>query len=319
MFAAPFVILKLVVSYRYVAMANKKGIKIVVQERSAQNKVKQVNKMKKTYQSKGNKTYMIVDTMKEVPHCRQGGKQKRKLSEMRYKKHSVIVHDTDSPPDRLFQQSRIPCNLPVIAENMLVKHLQRNGLHAEIDNLLCCRSDRTGVSCSESSTSSSETESCPSIATESDRLFQHSEIFSNLPVVAEDMLVRHLEKEGVSSELDDQLFHCSKEVDLPLAAKKILLQHLKKYNTTENEMGKNDEFVLYLPFVEYWRNEVNSKWQSVEEFEREVAVEFPLSFRWLITECARMLQMTIQELYYELMDVEDVCCLFRTHGESMVE
>jgi hypothetical protein len=306
------VILKLVVSYRYVAMANMKGIKVIVQERSAQNQVKQVSKMKTTYQSKGNKTYIIVDTMKNIPHCRQGEKQKRKLNEMRYKKHGVVVHDTDSSLDRLYHQSRISCNLPVIAEKMLVKHLQKNGLHAEVANLLHCRSDKIDVSCAESIFSSSEKESCPSTATKCDKLFQHSEIFSNLPVVAEDMLVRHLEAEGISSELDDQLFHCSKEVDLPLAAKKILLQHLKKCNLTENGVGKNNEFILYMPFVEYWQNEVNSKWQSLEEFEREVAVEFPPSFRWLMTECAGMLRMTIQDLYYELLDVEDVCCLCRT-------
>jgi hypothetical protein len=29
--------------------------------------------------------------------------------------------------------------------------------------------------------------------------------------------------------------------------------------------------------------------------------------------------MTIQELYYELLVVEDVCCLCRTQGESVVE
>ena len=301
-------------------MANMKGIKIVVQEKSAQNQVEQLNKMKKTYQSKEDKTYVIVGTMNEVPNCKQGKKQKRKLmSEMRCNKHNVVVHDSDSPPDRLCHRSRISYNLPVIAENMLVKHLQRNGLYGETDNLLCSESDRTDVRCAESSTSSSEKLSCPSIVTESDRLFQHSEIFSNLPVVAEDMLVRHLEKEGISSELDDQLFHCSTEVDLPLAAKKILLQHEKKCSFSENGMDKNNEFVLYLPFEEYWRIDVSSKWLNVEEFESEVAVELPPSFRWLITECAGMLQMTIQDLYYELLDVEDMCCLFRTQGESVVE
>jgi len=313
------VILKLVVSYRYVAMANMKGIKIVVQERSAQNQVEQVNKMKKIYQNKRNKTYIIVDTTKEVQHCRQGEKQKRKLmSAMRYKKHSVVVNDSDSPPNRLYRQSRKSYNLPIIAKNMLVKHLRRNGLHAEIDNLLCSESDTTDVSCAESSTSSSDKHSCSSIATESDRLFQHSKIFSNLPVVGEDMLVRHLEKEGISSKLDDQLSHRSRKADLPVTAKEILLQRLKKSSFAGNGVDKNNEFVLYLPFVEYWRNDVNSRWLSVEEFEREVAVELPPSFRWLITECAGMLQMTIQELYYELLVVEDVCCSFRTQGESMV-
>jgi len=314
------VILKLVVSYRYVAMANMKGIKIVVQVKSAQNQVEQVNKMKKIFQSKRNKTYIIVDTTKEVEHCRQGEKQKRKLmSAVRYKKHSVVINDTDSPPDRFYRQSRKSYNLPIIAENMLVKHLRRNGLHSEIDNLLCSESDMTDVTCAESSTSSSDKQSCSSVATESDRLFQHSKIFGNLPLVAENMLVRHLEKEGISSKLDDQLSHCSREADLPVTAKEILLQHFKKNSFAGNDMDKNNEFVLYLPFVEYWQNDVNSKWMNVEEFEREVAVELPPSFRWLITECAGMLQMTIQELYYELLVVEDVCCLFRTQGESVVE
>jgi hypothetical protein len=296
-------------------MANMRGIKIVVQERSAQNQVEQVNKMKKICQGKRNKTYVIVDTTKEVQHCRQGEKQK---SALRYKKHSVVVSDTDSPLDRLYLQSRKSYNLPIIAENMLVKHLRRNGFHAEIDNFLCSESDGTNVSCAESSTSSSDKESCPSVSTENDRLFQHSKIFSNLPVVAEDMLVRHLEKEGISSKLHDHLSHCSRE-DLPMAAEESLLQHLKKSSFAGNGMDKNNEFVLYLPFVEFWQNDFNSKYLSVEEFEREVAVELPPSFRWLITECARMLQMTIQELYYELLVVEDVCCLFGTQGESMVE
>jgi len=302
-------------------MANMQGINIVVQERSAQNQVEQVNKMKKIYQGKRNKTYIIVDTTKEVRHCRQGEKQKRKLmSAMRYKKHSVVVNDTDCPPDRLYCQSRKSYNLPIIAENMLVKHLQRNGLHAEIDNLLFSESARTDVSCAENSTSTSDKQSCPSVSPESDRLFQHSKIFSNLPVVAEDMLVRHLEKEGISTKLDDRLSHCSREGDLPVTAEKILLQHLEKSSFAGNAVDRNNEFVLYLPFVEYWQNDVNSKWLSVEEFEREVAVELPPSFRWLITECAGMLQMTTQELYYELLVVEDVCCLFRTPGdESMVE
>jgi hypothetical protein len=305
---------------QYVAMANMNGIKIVVQEKSAQNQVEQVNKMKKIFQNNRNKTYIIADITKEVEHCRQGEKQKRKLmSAVRYKKHSVVVNDTDSPPDRLYRQSRKSYNLPIIAENMLVKHLRRNGLHAETDNLLWSESDMTDVSCAESNTSSSNKPSCSSVATESDRLFQHSEIFSNLPVVAEDMLVRHLEKEGISSKLDDQLSHYSREVDLPVTAKEILLQHFKKSSFAGNGMDKNNEFVLYLPFVEYWQNDVNSKWLSVEEFEREVAVELPPSFRWLITECAGMLQMTIQELYYELLAVEDVYCLFRTQGESVVK
>ena len=301
-------------------MANTHRIKIVVQERSAQNQVEQVNKMKKRYQRNRNKTYIIVDTMKEVRHCRQGERQKRNLmSAVRYKKHSVLVNDTDSPAGRLYCQSRKSYNLPIIAENMLIKHLRRNGLHAEIDNLLCSENDRSDVSCAESSTSSSDEQSYPSVATESDRLFQHSKIFSNLPVVAEDMLVRHLEKEGISSKLDVQLSHCSREGDLPMAVEKSLLQHLKKSSFAGNGMDKNKEFVLYLPFVEYWRNDVNSKCLSVEEFEREVIVELPPSFRWLITECAGMLQMTIQELYYELLVVEDVCCSLRTQGESVVE
>lgn len=304
-------ILKLVVSYRYVAKANMKGIKIVVQEKSSQNQVEQVNKMKKVFQGNRNKTYVIVDTTEEVEHCRQGEKQKRKLmSAVRYKKHSVVVNDTDCPPDRLFCQSRKFYNLPIIAENMLVKHLRRNGLHAEINNFLCSESDTTDVSCAESSTSSSDKQSCSSVATESDRSLQHSKIFDNLPVVAEDMLVRHLEKGDISSKLGDQLSRCSREVDHPVTAKEILLQHFKKSSFAGNGMDRNNEFVLYLPFVEYWRNDVNSKWLSVEEFEREVAVELPPSFRWLITECAGMLQMTIQELYYELLVVEDVCCLF---------
>jgi hypothetical protein len=298
-------------------MANMQGIKIVVQKRSAQNQVEQVNKMKKICWGKQNETYIIVDKTKEVQHCRQGEKQKRKLSALRHKKHSVVVNDTDSPLDRLYHQSRKSYNLPIIAENMLVKHLRRNGLHAEIDNLLCSESDGTDVSCAESSTSSSDKETCPSVSTENDRLFQHSKVFSNLPVVAEDMLVRHLENEGISSKLHDHLFHCPRE-DLPMAAEESLLQHLKKSSFAGNGMDKNNEFVLYLPFVEFWRNDITSKWLSVEEFEREVAVELPHSFRWLITECARMLQMTIQELYYELLVVEDVCCLFGTQGESMV-
>lgn len=301
-------------------MANMQGIKIVVQERSAQNQVEQGNKIKKIYQAKRNKTYIIVDAAKDVRHCRQGEKRKRKsMSAVRYKKHGVVVNDTDSPADRLYCQSRRSYNLPIIAENMLVKHLRRNGLHAEIDNLLYSESDRTDVSCAESSTSSSDKHSCTSISPESDRLFQHSEIFSNLPVVAEDMLVRHLQKQGISSKLDDRLSHCSREGDLPVAAEKILLQHFKKSSFAGNAMDKNNEFVLYLPFVEYWRNDVNSRWLSLEEFEREVAIELPPSFRWLITECAGMLQMTIEELYYELLVVEDVCCLFRTPAESMVE
>jgi hypothetical protein len=307
------VIFKLIVSYRYVAMANIKGAKVVVQERSAQNKVKLVNKMKRIFESKWNKTYEIVDTMKKVPPREQDEKQKKKLtSEMRCKEHGVMVHDTDCSPDRLFRQSQIFSQLPAIAESVLVKHLRRNGLHAEVDNHLSSEIDRTYISCAESSTDNSDKQSCSFIMTESDRLFQQSEMFSNLPVIAEDMLVTHLEKEGICSKLDGHLFHWSKEVDLPLVAKNILLQHLKTCNFTLNGLDKNDELVLYLPFAEYWQNEVNSKFQSVEEFEREVAVEFPLSFRWLITECAGMLQMTIQELYYELLDVEDECCLLRT-------
>jgi len=300
-------------------MANMQGIKMVLQQRSAQNQVEQVNKMKKIFQSKQNKTFVIVDTTKEVRHCRQGEKQKRKLmSAKRYKKHSVVVSDTGSPPDRLYCQSRKSYNLPIIAENILVEHLRRNGLCSETDNLSCSESGRTDVSCAESSTSSSDKWWCPSVATQSDKLFQPSKIFSKLPVVAEDMLVRHLRKEGISSKLDDHLSHCSRE-DLPVAAEKISLQHLKKSSFTRNGMDKNNEFVLYLPFVEYWRNDVNSKWLSVEEFERKIIVELPPSFRWLITECAGMLQMTIQELYYELLVVEDACCLFRTQGESVVE
>jgi hypothetical protein len=306
-------------------MAYKKGIKIVVQKRSAQNQVQQATKIKRKFQHMNNKTFIIVGTEKEES-CNRRGKYKKKkkkklVSEVSSKKHrtsSLAVHDAGSLPDTLFCRSKTFCNLPLVAENMLVKHLESNGLRTKIDNYLSSINYRTGVSDADYSaaSSSSDKKSSPYRITENDGLLEWSEIFCNLPVVAEDMLVKNLLKQGISSKLDDLLFHQSGKINLPLAAKKILLKHLEKINSKNSRLGE-ETFILYLPYVEYWLNE-NAKAESFEEFEREVAVEFPSSFQWLLTECARMLQMTIQDLYYELLDVEAVYCyLFKSQGESL--
>lgn len=307
---------------RYVAMAHMRGTEIVVQKRSAQNQVKVVNKIKKKFQNSGNGTYMIVDAVERVQHSRHCKKKNKLLSEAKSKKRSLAAHDTESLRDKLLRPSKTFCQLPRIAESMLVKHLKRKGICVETGNHLIpnnYRIDDNDTDNSTTSSSSNENPSCPRI-TENDSFLQGSEIFGNLPVVAEDMLVRHLEKEGISSKLDDQLFQHSRQVDLPLAAKKVLLKYLKKCNSEESYLVKNRKYVLYVPYADYWLNEVNTKKQSFEEFEREVLVEFPSSFRWLITECARMLQMTVQELYYELLDVEAMhCYLLRPQVESLSE
>lgn len=303
-------------------MAHKKGTKIVVQKRSAQNQVKVVTKVKKKFQSSGNGAYMIVDAVERVQHRRHCKKKKKLLSEAKSKKHSLTTHDTESLTDKLLCPSKTFCQLPRIAESMLVKHLKRNGVCVETGNYFSPKNYRKDYSDTENSTTSSnsdENPSCPRI-TENDKVLRGSEIFGNLPVEAEDMLVRRLEKEGISSKLDDQLFHHSRQAELPLAAKKVLLKHLKKCKSEGSYLVKNRKYVLYMPYVEYWLNEVNTKQQTFEEFEREVIVEFPSSFRWLITECARMLQMTVQELYYELVDVEAMhCYLLRPQVESLSE
>lgn len=303
-------------------MARNKGIKIVVQKRSAQNQVNVVTKMKKKFQNSGNGTYVIVDTVERVQHSRHCKKKNKLLSEAKSKKHTIAAHDTESLTDKLLRPSKTFRRLPRIAESMLIKHLKHNGVCVETGNHFSPKNYRTEVSDTDSSTTSGsndENPSCPRI-TESDSFLRGSEIFGNLPVVAEDMLVKRLEKEGISSKLDDQLFHHSRQVDLPLAAKKVLLKHLKKCKSEEGYLVKNRNYVLYMPYVEYWLNEVNTKQQTFEEFEREVIVQFPSSFRWLITECARMLQMTVQELYYELMNVEAMhCYLLRPQAESLSE
>lgn len=300
-------------------MARKKGTEINVQKRSAQNQVEVVNKLKKKFQNSGKGSYMIVDTVERVHHSRHC-KKKNKLSEEKSKKCSRAAHGTESLKDKLLNSSKTFCHLPHSAESMLVKYLKRNGISVDTGNNFNPKNYRTDDNDRDNSTTSSSSDenlSCPSIA-ENDSFLQGSKIFGNLPVVAEDMLVRHLEKKGIPSKLDDQLYHHSRKVDLPLAAKKNLLKYLKKYNSGESYLVKNRKYVLYVPYADYWLNEVNTKKQSFEEFEREVIVDFPSSFRWLITECARMLQMTVQDLYYELLDVEAMhCYLLRPQVESL--
>jgi hypothetical protein len=278
-----------------------------------------MNKIGKRIDNNGNGTYMVVGTVERVIHSRNCKKKKNNkvMNEAKSKKHDVVADDTD----KLLHPSRALCHLPHIARSMLVEHLERNGVCVETSNLLSSSDHTTDDSDADSSTTSSSIgENSGSKITENDTLLQGSEIFGNLPVVAEDMLVRHLEKEGISSKLDDQLFYRSRQVDLPLAAKKILLKYLKKRNSEESYPVMNKKYILYLPYVEYWLIEVNMKRQGFDEFEREVVAEFPPSFRWLITECARMLQMTVQELYYELVDVEAMHChLLRPQVESLSE
>ncbi|XP_033610819.1 TATA box-binding protein-associated factor RNA polymerase I subunit B isoform X3 [Cryptotermes secundus] len=301
---------------QYIAMAHKKGTKIVIQKRSAHNQVKVVTKMKKKSQNGGSGRYMIVDTAERVQHSRHCKKNNKAKS----KKQSIAAHE--SLTDQLLRPPRTFCRLPRIAESLLVKHLKHNGVCVETGNHFSSKNYRTDDSDTDNSTTSSSDDENPSCAriTENDSFTRGSEIFGNLPVVAEDMLVRRLEKKGITSKLDDQLFHHSRQVNLPLAAKKVLLKHLKNHKTEESYLVKNKKYVLYMPYVEYWLNEVNTKKQTLEEFEREVIVEFPSSFRWLITECARMLQMSVQELYYELTNVEAMhCYLLRPQVESLSE
>jgi hypothetical protein len=302
-------------------MAHKKGIEIVVQKRSAQNQVKVTNKARRKIINSRSGTYMVVDTAERVHRSRHCKKKSKLMNEAESKKHNIVDDDTDSNTDKLLHPSRSLCQLPHIARSMLVKHLKRTGVCVEISNLFNSKDYITDDGDTDNSTTSNmsdESSGCSKI-TENDSLLQGSEIFSHLPVVAEDMLVRHLEKEGISSKLDDQLFHRSRQVELPLAAKKILLKYLKKHNSKES-YPTNKKYVMYLPYVEYWLIELSTKKKSSEDFEREVLAEFPSSFRWLITECARMLQMTVQELYCELMDVEAMhCLLLRPQVESLSE
>jgi hypothetical protein len=270
-------------------MAHKKGIKIIVQERSAQNQVRQVHKVKKKFENSRDRTYVIVDPGNKVPCSSHGKKKKKKrklMSEVSCKKHGVVPN-TGSCTDKLLHRSGTFGQLPLVAERMLLNHLENSGV------LLSSNSSTTS--------SSSDENSSPSRATEN-----------------EGILMRHSEGNGVSSKLDDQLFRKSKQIDQPVHIKKVFLKCLKKRSFKVSGVGQNKEFVLYLPYVEYWLNEVNTKVQTFEEFEREVAVEFPPSFRWLLTECARMLQMTIQDLYYELLDVElAYCYLLGPQDESL--
>jgi hypothetical protein len=302
-------------------MAHKKGVKVVIQKRSAQNQVKVMNTMRKKFQNSGSGTYVIVDTVERIQHSRHS-KMNKLMTEAKSKKYCMVAHGMDSNTDKVLHPTKTSYQLPDIAKSMLLKHLERSGVCVDISNLFSPENYGTDDSDTDNSTTScrsNENADCSKI-TENDSLLQGSEIFCNLPIVAEDMLVRHLEKEGISSKLDDQLFHRSREVDLPLAAKKVLLKYLKKCSTEESNQGTNKQYILYLPYVEYWLIEVTTKKHSIEEFEREVVAEFPSSFRWLITECARMLLMTVQELYYELLNVEAMHChLLRPHVESLSE
>jgi hypothetical protein len=243
------------------------------------------------------------------------------MNEAKSKKHNMAADDTDSNTDKLLHPSKVLSQLPQIARSMLVEHLKRNGVCVEISNLFSSNDYTTDGSDTDNKTTSSiSDENSGSKITKNDSLLQGSEIFRNLPIVAEDMLVRHLQKEGISTKLDYQRFYRPRQVDLPLAAKKVLLKYLKKQNSEKSRPVTNKKHVLYLPYVEYWLIEVDTKRQSFDEFEREVVAEFPPSFRWLITECARMLQMTVQELYYELVDVEAMHChLLRPQVESLSE
>ncbi|XP_021931103.1 TATA box-binding protein-associated factor RNA polymerase I subunit B isoform X2 [Zootermopsis nevadensis] len=266
---------------QYIAMAHDKGIKIIVQKRSAQNQVRQVHKMKKEFESRWDRIYEIVDSEKKVPCSSHGEKKKRtSRSEMSSKKHGVLP-DTSSCTDRFFQRSRTFGHLPLVAEHMLLNHLKNNGVPLSSNNY------GAGVSWVDSSDENSGS----SRSTEN-----------------EGILKRHSKENDVSSKLDSHMFHKSKKVDQPVHLKKVLLKCSKKRNFKLSAVGESKEYVLYLPYVEYWLNEVSTKVQAFEEFERKVVIQFPPSFRWLLTECARMLQMTIQDLYYELLDVELAYC-----------
>jgi hypothetical protein len=276
-------------------VAHKKGIKIIVQEKSAQNQVKLVHKMKKKFEPSRNRTYVFVNLARKIPCSGHSKKKKRKLmSKMSSKNHNVVP-DTSSCSDRLLDRSRTFGNLPLVAEHMLLKRLESKGV------LLSSKNCSADVNCVDSCTTSdsSDENSSPCRTTEN-----------------EGILMRCSEGNDISSKVGDQLCHEPKQVDRSIHIKKVLL----KRNFKVTGVDENKEFVLYLPYVEYWLNEVNSKFQTFEEFEREVLIQFPPSFRWLLTECARLLQMTTQDLYYELLNVElAYCYLLRPQDKSMSE
>jgi hypothetical protein len=273
-------------------MARKKGIKIIIQQRSAQNHVKQVHKMKRKFEYSHERLYAVVDTANEVScsnsrkkKMKKGTKKKRELMN----EVSSEKHNAGNLADELLQCSGTFGHLPLVAERMLLKHLESSGV------LMGSNDYGADVSCVDSSTASGS----------SDENTNPSRAPKN-----KDRLPGHLEGSDISSKLGDQ--HKSKQVDQPSDIKKVLLKYLEERNVKITGMDESKEFVLYLPYVEYWLNEVNTKSQTFDNFEREVTVQFPPSFRWLITECARMLQMTIQDLYYELLDVELMYCYL--HG-----
>ncbi|XP_069695456.1 TATA box-binding protein-associated factor RNA polymerase I subunit B isoform X2 [Periplaneta americana] len=123
-----------------------------------------------------------------------------------------------------------------------------------------------------------------------------------------------------------KLFHPSKIFyNLPLAAEKILMCCLKEQS--ESDARSLDEVIkekyineiknkvtLYLPFQNYWLREVgmNTRRLNTEDFEREVLNELPFSFRWLLKECASILHVSVDTLYYEVLTVElmhsDILC-----------
>ncbi|PSN45589.1 hypothetical protein C0J52_15087 [Blattella germanica] len=114
-------------------------------------------------------------------------------------------------------------------------------------------------------------------------------------------------------ESDDDMFENSQTFKtLPVVAENILFKHLQQVITSGKEFIGNvqqtgeckSDYTLYMPMSKYWMTEISCPKTCIKEFEDKISPNFPPSFLWLLKQCAGVLCMTIQDLYKEVSDIE---------------
>lgn len=89
------------------------------------------------------------------------------------------------------------------------------------------------------------------------------------------------------------------------------------FNTLDKK--SNDNIIrLFIPFKDYWMYHYNFSYVKLKNFELHEKM-LPRSFRWLLNECANIIEMSTEDLYREVCLVEGYCARVLKQLETSTE
>ncbi|KAJ9586423.1 hypothetical protein L9F63_019938, partial [Diploptera punctata] len=361
----------------YLAMAQDNGVKISIQENSAQTKTEVVmSARKKRFDRGANKIYQIADKNKNILDYDSSENQlsdsnvETSTMKVRKRKNKKLNHACNS---KNFDSSENHISDSVVESSTMKVKKRKNGKLDNVRRRKKFESSENELSISDAETrtlklrkeknekldnvckskvfdSSENQPSDPDMEVRIKKLKKrklesfdspekeagyispdNSDYFKGLHPLTKAMLLKHIKQNNVK--LDDMLDEKSTQLETSECCKTSSISaHSRSHsqskrtefssltscvnsptfsvNNTTNKIHEmpltenESNITIYISNSEYWIFDAAAKRMSSEDFESNVMMQFPTSFQWLLKECARILYMTVQELYSEVLKIE---------------